>query len=98
MFSIDSRMFAEDTNDQRRDGFVKLEHDIPDETIADDYIEWTALARTGGQIATFESAMKVEPCLPNTAARLLSDGVSLLRRLSNGAQASRGVGTAEAPC
>ena len=39
--------------------------------------------------------MKVEPCLPKKAVRLLYDGVSLLRLLSNGEQANRGVGTAE---
>ena len=88
-------MLAEDTNDERCDGFVKLEHDIPNETIADDDIERTALARAGGQIATLEITVKVEPSLPKEQVRLLHDGVSLLRLLPNGEQTNRGIGTAE---
>jgi len=44
---VDARMLTQQSNDHRRHGLVKLEHDIADEAVADDDVEGAALARTG---------------------------------------------------
>src|SRR6266550_2765686 len=88
-------MLAQNANDQRRDGFVELEHDVTDEAVADHYIERAAIARAGGEIPSFQIPMKVEPRLLEEHVRLLYHRVSFFRLLTDREQADRGIGTAE---
>src|SRR5438270_1412794 len=88
-------MLTEDTHHQWSDGFIEFEDDVADEAIADDDVERPTVAGAGGKISTLNVAVKIEPGFLEEHMRLLHDGVSLLRLLSDRKESDRRVGATE---
>ena len=89
VLGIDARLLAQKSEDHRGNRLVKLEHDVADESVADDDVEWTAVARASREITAFEIAVEIEDRLLEERMRLLYDRVAFCRLLANRQESNR---------
>src|SRR5690349_1485474 len=78
----------ENTEHHRRDCLVELEHDVADETVADDNVDCPAIALSSGQVTALDVTNEVESSATKQLVRLLHDCIPLLRLFPNAQQAN----------
>ena len=79
-------MLLQHADHHRRDRLIELEHDVPDEAVADDDVDRPAVAAARWQIAPFNVPLEVDAGVSQQLVRLLHHGVSLFRFLADAQQ------------